>query len=72
MSTRSGMQRSVRYLTKYKHARNMYKNRVRFVKGPVPFQGKFFFFSLNCFLLYGICFPLWCRSSRGTVIIMII
>lgn len=38
------MQRSVRYLTKYKHARNMYKNRVRFVKGPVPFQGKFFFF----------------------------
>lgn len=45
MSTRSGTQRSVRYLTKYKHARNMYKNRVRFVKGPVPFQGKFFFFS---------------------------
>lgn len=51
------MQRSVRYLAKYKHARNMYKNRVRFIKGPVPFQGKFFFFFLIIFIFMVFVFP---------------
>lgn len=46
------MHRSARYLAKYKHAHNMYKNRVRFMKAPVPFQGRcFFFLFFSCMFL---------------------